>query len=425
MHHYKIKFKNFEKARACIRSNLIFLILGFSFFSSYSPSFGKQYIATLGTIWLFSLDYKQLLDTIRNSIILKLIIAFTAWITLTIVLSSDPSSMFSGNFKKYLTYYFLPILVISTSIKKEHIPHIIKAFIVGMLLNEIISYGMHFNLIKNDFFGFELTGDSQNPVPFLGSHIEYTTFLAFTITASFFTISQSKNVYTKILLAIFIVSMTTNMFITNGRTGQFILIASSLILMLIYLRHNIKLMLAGTGLLFLTFFLGYNISENVHTRANQAVADIHKLIDKKDFNSSWGIRLSTYIIIPQIIEKQPWYGYGYNAVDKEVQKIHIENFGKNTVFERQYGQLHNTFINILAGTGFIGLGLFLLLLYKSFTLHIDSPYLSFIRHAFLLTLIFNGFSSTLFWQREVLLLSSIFLSIIIVLTKKVKNDEYA
>lgn len=413
-------FNNINFIQSKLHQLLILVILGFAFLASFDPEVGRYYAKYMSFLWLLTPAPRRLFYLIKYNRIFQLILAFTAWALITNLIS-EPETATGYEIRKYFRFYLLPILVISSSIEKKHIPFLVKAFITGMLLNEIISYSMHFGLLEKNFLGFQLTGDRYNPIPFLTSHIEYTTFLAFSIIISIFTIINSRHWYSKTILTVFAITMTINMFITNGRTGQFILISSSIILLLIYFRHKPKLIVLGVALLAATFTLGYQLSPNVHNRAHQAINDINRLIHHQDLDTSWGIRISSYLIITDIIERQPFYGFGFNQADKNTHEIQLERFGSN--FQKTYGQLHNTFINILASTGFVGLFIFILTLVTAFRTPIESEYFSYIRHAFLLTIIFNGVSSTLFWEREVMLLSSIFLSIIIVSTLRMREND--
>lgn len=88
----------------------------------------------------------------------------------------------------------------------------------------------------------------------------------------------------------------------------------------------------------------------------------------------------------------------------------------------QYGHLHNTYIAIFAALGLIGLIIFLMFWYYLFKAKIEDSYLSYVRYTFLLVVTFGGFSSELFWQREVMLLSAIFISIIIYVSSKNEKE---
>ena len=413
-------YLKYEKFREFFQIVLIFLILLFSFFVSFSPTIGKILINNMFYVWLLTLNFRNIFHNLKNSKIFLLIIIFFIWITFSTFITPTTDYYSYDNFIKY---FLLPIIIISTSIKIEYIKYLLGAFLLGMFINELISYGIYFEFIKDRFLGFDIVGNKSNPVPFLTSHIEYTQFLSLSIVISLFALFKINNNFIRIILSIFLITMVTNLFLTTGRTGQFTLFMTSLFLTIIYFRHNLKYILYSLTILVIVFILAFNFSSNVNNRLKQGYSDIEKVINEKDYNTSWGIRLSSYIIIPEIIKNDKFnifYGMGYCEVDKIIQDIQIKEIGK--FMESQYGHLHNTYITIFAGLGFVGLIIFLMFWYYLFTVKIEDNYLNYVRYSFLFVVTFGGFSSNLFWQREIMLLSAIFISIIIYVTTK-NNKE--
>jgi len=74
---------------------------------------------------------------------------------------------------KLLYIQWFAIFAIALNVRKEQIPTIISAFIAGMLVSELLSYGMFFELWTIKGHGREY------PSPFM-MHIDYSIFLAFT-----------------------------------------------------------------------------------------------------------------------------------------------------------------------------------------------------------------------------------------------------
>ncbi|QKF72663.1 O-antigen ligase family protein [Aliarcobacter faecis] len=418
-----INIKNIEYSKISSFADklLILFILCFSFFVSFHPVVGKYLVNNMFYIWLISLNFKNIFFYLKNNKIFLFIIIFFLWITFTVIII--PTTNYY-NYDNFIKYFLLPILIIITTIKKEHIKYIISAFLAGMFINELISYGIYFELIQNSFLGFNIVGNKFNPVPFLTSHIEYTLFLSFTIIVSLFSIFTINSKFLKVLLSLFITTMTINLFITTGRTGQFTLLMTIIFLIIIYFRHNIKYIMLSFVTIFSVFILAFNFSSNTNTRLQQGYSDIIKLIENKDYNTSFGIRLTSYIIIPDIIKDERFnlfYGMGYCEKDRIIQDIQIKKIG--TFMEGTFGHLHNTYIALLAGTGFVGIIIFLILWYYLFTLKIEDGYINYIRYSFFFVISFGGISSELFWQKEVMLLSAIFISIIIYTTTNNKKEK--
>lgn len=400
---------------------LIICIFCFSFFVSFNPSIGKTLINNMFYLWLLSLNFKHIGYYIKNNKIFLCIIILFAWISFT-VLITDSTNYY--NYNNFIKYFLLPILIIVTTIKKEYIKYIISVFILGLFINELISYGIYFGFIKSSFLGFKIVGNELNPVPFLTSHIEYTTFLSFGIIVSLFSFFKVQNRYLKLILLIFVITMTTNMFLTIGRTGQFTLLGTLIFLIIIYFKNNIKHILGSLFIITVVFVLFFNFSSNTNKRLKQGYNDIVKVLVDKNYNTSWGIRLTSYIIIPEVIKNKNFnifYGTGYCKVEEVVQDIQIDKVGK--FMEIQYGHLHNTYITIFVGLGIVGFVIFIMFWYYLFSLKITDKYLNFIRYSFLFVLFLGGFSSHLFWQRDVMLLSAIFISIIIYTSTKEISKE--
>lgn len=411
----------YEKLRNFFQVVLFFLILLFCFFVSYSPSIGKTLINNMFYVWLLTLNFKNIFYYLKSNKIFLFIIIFFIWIAFSTYIT--PTSNYY-NYNNFIKYFFLPILIISTSIKKHYIKYLLVSFLVGMFINEIISYGIYFEIIKEKFLGFPISGNQSNPIPFLTSHIEYTQFLSLAIIMSLFGILKVTNNLIRTILIVFLITMLTNLFLTAGRTGQFTVLMTSIILTIIYFKNNIKYILYSFLTIVIIFILAFNFSSNVNTRLKQGFNDIEKVLKNSDFSTSWGVRLSSYVIIPNIIKNEKFnlfYGFGYCTVDKEIEQIQTKEIGE--YMQLQYGHLHNTYITIFAGIGLIGLIIFLFIWYYLFRVNIKDSYLNYIRYTFLLVITFGGFSSELFWQRDIMLLSAMFISIIIYISSKNEKEQ--
>lgn len=391
---------------------LILSIILFTFFVSFDSNINKLILKIMILLWLLSLNFKKIVYFFRYEKLFSIIIIFSLWILITCLITLN----FEYSFERYLKYFLIPIIIISTSIKKEYIKYIISAFLLGMFINEIVSYGIYFEIIKSQIFGFDIVGNKYNPVPFLPSHMEYTLFLSLSIILSIFSFFNVNNKIIKIILIIFIFTMVTNLFLTTGRTGQFTLLGALIILSIIYFRHNYKYILLSFITIFIIFIMAFFLSNNTNERIKKAYSDIVNVINNKDYNTSLGVRLSSYILIPKIIENEKFnilYGTGYSNLNEVIHQIHIKEFGDDSIFKVQEGHLHNSYITIFAGTGIIGFILFMLIWYKIFKIKIKDIYINYVRYSFLFILFLGGFTENMFRQKEVMMLAAVFISIII------------
>jgi len=94
------------------------------------------------------------------------------------ILASFVSLLYSDHWLDGLRYdikywYYIPIILIATTLKKEYIPKTISAFLLGMMISEILSYGIFFELWTWKH------GNPSDPTPFM-NHLQYSMFLTFT-----------------------------------------------------------------------------------------------------------------------------------------------------------------------------------------------------------------------------------------------------
>jgi O-antigen ligase len=404
-----IKYSSFRKF---FKDILIALIIVFSFSISFSPDIGKFLINQMFYIWLLSVDIKRILSIIKNNLLFSSILIFVLWIVISYFWSSNHDQLFY--IERVIKYLLLPLIIIVTTIKIKHIKYIIFAFLLSMFINEVISYGIFFDL-WNSIFGFYVTGSKHDPVPFQTSHMEYSVFVALSILLLLYSFINTKNKYLKFISAFFTITMTINLFLSAGRSGQFTLLVAGVILIVIYFRKHYKLLFLSCLLLIMTFILAFNFSKTFHSRTIAGYNDIKSVIDNENYYSSLGIRLSSYYLIPTFIDEVPvLYGTGFCVVNQVVHKMHMKHFDKNSTFKHQRGHLHNSYITIYVGTGLIGLVLLLFVWFLIFKLKIKDKKISYIKYSYSLILFFAGFTENMFRQKETMFLFALFTSIIIV-----------
>lgn len=417
-----LKKINFLIFRSYLQDLIVFLIVIFSFFVSFDSYINKILLKFMIIIWLLSLLFKNTVYFFKNNRLFFYVIIFSFWVFITCVFTFELGYPYEG----FLKYFLLPILIISTSLKREYIKYVLGAFIFGMFINEVISYGIYFEIIQSKFLSFKIVGDKTNPIPFMPSHMEYTLFLSLAIIISLFSIFKVEGKLIKTILVFFTITMTINLFLTTGRTGQFTLLGTLLFLTIIYFRHNYKYITSAFLVIVFIFSMAFSFSNNTNSRLKQGYDDIVKVFKDQNYDSSLGIRLSSYVILPKLVDDKRFnifYGFGYSKLDKIIEEIHIEEFGINTSFAHQKGHLHNSYITIFAGTGLIGFILFILILYNIFIIRIEEDYLSYVRYSFLFVFILAGFTENIFRQKEVISLFSIFISICILNNRFLEKNK--
>lgn len=136
-------------------------------------------------------------------------------------------------------------------------------------------------------------------------------------------------------------------------------------------------------------------------------------ITNSNYNTSLGVRLSSYKIIPEIIKSTnlligTGIGDSKNIINEINKEIYYDSFNE------QKGLLHQSFLTIFHSLGLIGLTLFIFSLYNLYSLKIEEDSINFVKYVFIISLIVDLMTNEFFKQREILLLFSFFSSIIVI-----------
>lgn len=391
-----------------------YLILALVFVIPLSYKLRDIIYGLIIVLWVIEGNYKLKFNILKNSLDKILIVYFLLFI-LRFFSNFWSDALYNGSYRGHensilycLEYDFFCLLIIPiilTSFKKENIKKAFSAFILGMFISEIVSYGI--------VFGFWTTkyGIPSNPTPFLHNHSFYSMFLAITIFWLFKIVIKEKSKIKKFLYSLFIFTATTNLFLNSGRTGQ-ILFVILLFFSLIYFFHlKLKTILIFLLVSFITFVLYYKISPNFHNRMNQTINAIKK-IEKGKFNTSFGGRVLAYLVVKDIVIKHP-FGVGVGSARKYLA-IESKKYGKNnsSFFISNLPHAHNQFLQFLLETGFLGFILFIVFWIVLFKEIKKSRY-DYYFYIFFLSYFFTLMIETWIRNKYVFLLFNIFLAIFI------------
>lgn len=257
-------------------------------------------------------------------------------------------------------WYFLVMPIGFIYIQKRFIIKIFSAFIVGLFISEMISYSIFFELItyKNVL--------SSNPTPFM-NHLDYSVFLAFGSLLLLSRFIYEQNIKYKIVYGIFFLSITINLFIIGGRTGQLAFFVTLLVLFFSIFENKLKAIVFSVLIGVIIFGSAYTLSELFKSRVNLALQDIQKVVDSNNYDSSWGMRLGAIIIGKEILLEHPMIGVGIAdnivALRESIDYNHpeLKHMG-------WYMHFHNQYLQILTQMGIIGLILFLNIFYQIYKL---------------------------------------------------------
>jgi len=351
---------NFEKM-------IYYAVLVFAFTLPLSRALVSLFVILLPLLWVIQGDFQRKYEQIKSSKFLIAILLFLFFSALSITWTEN---LTLGLKHLRLDLYFFVLFVIATSIKKEQVQSIITAFLLGMFVSEIIAYGVFFELwtFKN--------ATVENPSPFM-MHIDYSVFMAFTSVLLLNRIfSNHYELKHKIIYIFFFLTVTGNLFLAAGRTGQVALIIGVFMMTIIHFKVTIKSFLISTLLLFSIFTLAYNVSNTFKVRSNAGLNDIKKISDM-NLNSSWGMRAAYYITTYDIIKDNSIVGIGLgDYIDETALVLETKEYKFINNWVKKYMSRlhpHNQYLLILLQMGIIGLVLFFYMIYQFYKLKIDDP----------------------------------------------------
>lgn len=270
--------------------------------------------------------------------------------------------------------FLYPILIV-LFLKHDFIPIIISAFLLGILLGEVVAYDIYFNLHYLDFFPYiNPKANTAYPTPFM-THLNYGLFLAFSAGLSLQLFFQKKTYLIKIFSILLMLSITTNLLINTGRSGYILFIVSvSIILFLQYKKKIIKYI----PLLLITFLsiftLAYNISPNFHKKALQTVHSIKKL-SNSNYNSSIGIRLLNYNTSLELFSEKPLFGYG---TEEHVRVLYEKTKQSHPSLAKQlkyYSTTDSQYFDVALQFGLVGLFVLFNIFYQIYRYPYTDSYL--------------------------------------------------
>ncbi len=415
---------NLAKIRTKINFFFSYLIVLYAFVMPISASKTDELTSVLIPLWIISFEYKKLLTFIKESRLFQTIILLTLLILLSYLWSTDitatPTHYYYQDiydyFYRYIVFFLFPIIMILTKLKKEFIPLVISSFIFAMFINEIISYGIFFELWSTP------RGSVYNPVPFHKNHITYSAFLGFTILLSIYKFSHIKKNYERLFYLSFIVTMSINLFMSAGRTGQFSLFITSTVLILIYFKKNIKLIIFSFSILMIVFFIAFNTMSTFNTRVNLAKQSANNIIENKNFDTSFGTRVMAFDAITNLVNKNNlFFGVGMGDKPSYVSKTLQKEFPYRLVNFDVHGFLHNSHLEMLVSNGLVGLFLYFSIFYFLFTTTIKDTFIRYISYTLGIYILCFGMVADIFFFRAIMSLFGLFLAIIILQNKSEKQ----
>jgi len=340
-----------------------YAILLFAFTLPLSRAVISFFIIFFPLLWVIEGNLQAKFSLIKQNKALLTLLIFCV-ITLISVLWSEDKHDAMRHIR--MLFYMFSLFVLSTSLNHKYILTYISTFLAGMFISELFAYSIFFDI-------WHINGKpSSYPSPFM-MHIDYSVFLAITSLILLNRLmSKHYTMKEKLFFGFFFLTVTGNLFISIGRTGQVAYIAGILVMSVLHFKLSFKSFLISFLLLVSIFTAAYNISPIFHKRVANAQSDIQKMIHG-NLNSSWGIRVTYWIVTANIIKEHPFgVGIGSNriAIKHELERKPYKYLAPSVKDFLPQHHPHNEYLLILLESGVIGLIAFFTFIYYFFKLNI-------------------------------------------------------
>ncbi len=329
-----------------------YFLIGYAFCLPISKAGVNIFETLLFLFWIFEGRWKEKYLILKSNL---LVISIALLIFISFISLPHASSLEFG--LRYIGKYrhFLVIFIILTSLQKEYVKTILSAFLSGMLISEIISYGIFF-----EWWHFKDV-PPNDPSPFM-SHTDYSIYLSFTAMILLVRIlDPNESFKSKILYALFFITVTSNLFLNGGRTGQVTYIILTSIVFFTSIQHKLKAFISVTVLLSMIFFLAYTFSPVFQSRFEQAKIDINNMVQKQDCRGSFATRTVLWRVGTYKFLDHFWIGEGIGNDMKDVEKYAKE---LDCLTNVDYSDHHNSLITLANLYGIGGVIIFFLFFYS-------------------------------------------------------------
>ncbi len=333
---------------------IYYMTLLLAFVTPLSWQGSRALIVLIIIIWIAGLDYKGFFERIKNSLVLIFLLLFVLYEISAIFWTQTSLMGEETYFTNYFLWFAIPILV--TTLKREQAGSVIMAFLAGMLVSEIAAYGMFFEL-------WTINGHSKEyPSPFI-YHAHYSLLMAFAALLLLNRIfSRGYSLTEKLLMGMFFVAISGNLFILQENIGQLAFIVGIIVAGIVHIRLRPMALFTSVFFVVSVLLITYYTTPMFAKRVDTAIADIKKM-EQGNLNSPWGIRMVHLKAGWETVKNASLFRTG------EVKQVVTENIGmtvkKSNLSNQKHTiehHIHNQYLMIAIQSGLVGLGLFLTVL---------------------------------------------------------------
>ena len=304
---------------------------------------------------------------------------------------------------KYITryWYILPMFVIYTSIDKKFIPITLSAFLAGMFIGELVSYSIFFEFIHIEGISH------KDPSPFM-HHTLYSVFLVFTagilLNRMITSISRKHN----IIYGIFFTTITANLFINSGRTGQFLFLFVLVAVLIGHYKVTVRSLFITLTLLVLIPYVAFTFSPNFKTRMIQTYNNVNTI----SYSTSIGSRIGLNIVAKDIFVQHPILGVGVGDHLSEKEKMVQEKYPDRKSVKRLV-HYHNQYAEFAVIAGIFGLLAYIFIFISLIKIKITNIRMNTIKYILASTIAISSLSDAMFHLNRPLSLFALFVGLIL------------
>ncbi|MEA1879406.1 MAG: O-antigen ligase family protein [Campylobacterota bacterium] len=368
------------------------------------------FTALLLLLWLLEGGFKRKLSLMLGNTVVLSLFAFLAFNLISLLWTNHLTESFDY-IRRY--WYLSVILVLFTSIQKDFIPKILSFFILGMFISEVISYGVFF-----EWWEFK-HATTANISPFM-HHIEYSVYLALAALIIMGRIFSHRMIKTKLIYIVFFITMSGNLFLTEGRTGQLALVFGLLTLALVNFKNKFKAFFLSSVISLTLLSAAYVFSDTFQHRVADASSSLINVINNQDYCSSWGARVGAYITAKDIVVTHPIVGVGITD-NMDIFRGLLDTKYQYMACIRELEHMHNQYLQILTQLGFLGLFIFISIFYNLGNIKIKNREFRNIKYVYLAILFVGFIAEVLFHRAFSLALYSVMVGLILA-QNRVENE---
>jgi len=386
-----------------------YIIIIYAFFLPTSRAIISALGPLMFILWILDGDIKNKIKLFFKNRVTLSIILFLIFATISL-LWTEPQNYSKGfhEIQKFIRIILLPLLVIATTLKKENIPKVITAFLLGMLVSEIISYGIFF-----EWWHFK-NKPPTDPTPFM-HHLDYSTFLAFTSLLLLNKVFFESSLKYKLFFSLYFLFVTANLFINGGRTGQMAFVVSIILVIFLNIKQKLKAILIGVALPIVILITAYSFSPIFKSKVDYGIKDFKESIYSNNYKHSIGTRFGLWNMAIDTFKTHPIVGIGigdeYSKIDSYIKEQKKYSYIK-------VHSMHNMYFHYLFTLGLIGLILYLNIWFSVMKINIPNRYYNNLKIIFVSVVMLGSLTEMLLCNQFPMNLFTLFVGVFLSLSIK-------